>query len=208
MSVREYIEARCMPVPFSGCWLWLKSVGTHGYGNATRGDTAHRVSFRAFKGSIPPGMIVQHSCDERLCVNPDHLSLGTHQTNCDDKMRKGRGGYMPGRPRQRYTKLTPGEIVSIRCIQEPHTTTARRTGAHWKHISRIRLGQIHSDVDARPDPLRMLPEEIADLEEIEAALDAMADDMFSEVETCGGISSKPTTRVEVYAAALEAGDAA
>lgn len=94
MGTREYIEARSIPIPFAGCWLWLLSFGSHGYGNAStpkaRVDVAHRVSYRAFKGEIPDGMLVQHSCDNKWCVNPDHLSLGTDATNAVDKQLKGR----------------------------------------------------------------------------------------------------------------------
>lgn len=95
-TLREYIEARCIPVPFVGCWMWLRSFGSHGYGNACKpgvGVTvAHRVSFEAFNGPIPDGMLVQHSCDNRWCVNPNHLSLGTDATNALDKQLKGSRG--------------------------------------------------------------------------------------------------------------------
>lgn len=93
-SLRAYVEKRSIPIPFVGCWLWLLSCGSHGYGQCTgdgaRVTVAHRLSYLAFKGSIPNGMLVQHSCDNRWCVNPDHLSLGTDATNAWDKQLKGR----------------------------------------------------------------------------------------------------------------------
>ncbi len=78
--MRKYIEDRCIPEPMTGCWIWLASIGSHGYGQTCepgRGVTvAHRTSYRAFVGEIPDGMLVQHSCDNHWCVAPHHLSLG------------------------------------------------------------------------------------------------------------------------------------
>lgn len=51
---------------------------------------AHRLSYEHFKGPIPAGMLIMHSCDNPPCVNPRHLSLGTHKTNAQDSMNKGR----------------------------------------------------------------------------------------------------------------------
>jgi|JI10StandDraft_1071094.scaffolds.fasta_scaffold467417_2 hypothetical protein len=106
-KARKYIEERSIPIPFSGCWLWLRSVGSHGYGNACVGngvEVAHRVSFKAFVGPIPPGMLIQHSCDNKWCVAPYHLSIGTDATNALDKERKGRAAK----------KLTHRDVIEIR----------------------------------------------------------------------------------------------
>lgn len=134
MSLREYIEARCIPVPFSGCWFWLLSTGSHGYGNAFDGNTvttAPRLSYFAFKGEIPDGMLVQHSCDERLCVNPDHLSLGTDATNAWDKQVKGRAAK----------KLTFNQVIEIRIALRDGASvrgTARVFGISQKSVQVIR----------------------------------------------------------------------
>lgn len=111
MDLRAYIEERSIPIPFAGCWMWLQSLGSHGYGNATLGrerrvETAPRVAYRAFKGPITPGAVVQHSCDSKWCVNPDHLSLGTHATNALDKQVKGRAAK----------KLSPDDVRAIRAL--------------------------------------------------------------------------------------------
>lgn len=69
--------------PEGGCWLWV-GAPRNGYG-AIRHEkkvlSAHIVSYVMHKGPIPPGAIITHDCDVRLCVNPDHLRLGTPGSN-------------------------------------------------------------------------------------------------------------------------------
>ena len=77
----------------SGCWMWLGSKGSHGYGQTSnRGGyiLAHRMSWELAYGTIPTGMCVLHKCDNRECVNPNHLFIGTKSDNTQDMMRKGR----------------------------------------------------------------------------------------------------------------------
>ncbi len=87
------------------CWLWTGYVTTRGYGYIgflKRRWLAHRLFYTAFKGPIPDGLMVCHSCDVPACVNLDHLWLGSQGENVMDCLRKGRhlasryGHYVDG----------------------------------------------------------------------------------------------------------------
>lgn len=102
MSAREqllaFFYARTSVRGDAECWPWVGTVNkATGYGEASigpRGATerwrAHRLSFFLLKGPLADDLVVMHSCDNRRCVNPSHLSLGTSADNVDDMMSKGR----------------------------------------------------------------------------------------------------------------------
>jgi hypothetical protein len=79
-----------------GCWEWTGAVNEWGYGRIGSRDrlgakrTAHRLSWLLAFGPIPDGALVLHACDNPPCVRPDHLFLGTHEDNMQDRHNKGR----------------------------------------------------------------------------------------------------------------------
>ena len=79
-SDADRILAYSMPVPHSGCWIWMGSLCEYGYGKF-RGGTAHKASYTLFKCDVPDGLDLDHLCGVRCCVNPDHLEAVTHQVN-------------------------------------------------------------------------------------------------------------------------------
>lgn len=73
--------------PSTGCWNWIGAV-SKGYGRMRvfgRSYKAYRFSYERANGPIPKGLHVLHKCNNGLCVNPDHLRLGTHYDNMQDK---------------------------------------------------------------------------------------------------------------------------
>lgn len=85
--------------PVTGCWLWRGAIGTHGYGVFSRGSktyTAHRYSYIRTHGPVPKGLLVLHSCDERVCVNPAHLSAGSYSRNIQEAWDRNRRTLLSG----------------------------------------------------------------------------------------------------------------
>jgi len=127
-----------------GCWLWTASVfARSGYGEfGLNGKmvTAHRYSFLLNVGPIGPGLFVCHACDNRLCVRPDHLFLGTHQENVADCKSKRRtvSGAKNG-----MAKLTGAQVLAIRRDYIPGKNArelAEKYGVRPGHVWRVAGG--------------------------------------------------------------------
>lgn len=74
---------------------------------------AHRLSWMIHNGAIPPNNLVLHTCDNRCCVNPSHLFVGTHKDNAEDRESKGRGNQPKG-SKNGWAKLTERQVLAIR----------------------------------------------------------------------------------------------
>lgn len=99
------------------CWAWVKATNAYGYGHfAIRHGTvkrAHRYAWELINGPIPKGLYVLHSCDNRRCVNPAHLRLGTQADNIRDCLSRGRFALHLGE-HSGMAKLTNQDVIEIR----------------------------------------------------------------------------------------------
>ncbi len=84
----QRFQDKIQPEPTSGCWLWLGAVTSTGYGNVMlmKGGKktyhkAHRAVYEFLEGPIPEGLVLDHTCCNKVCVNPSHLRPCTQQEN-------------------------------------------------------------------------------------------------------------------------------
>ena len=109
------------------CWTLISNQrspdGYHRYRFGAKSKTylAHRISWSLTSGKIPSGLDVLHKCDNRGCVNPNHLFLGTHQDNMNDMKAKGRSVASRGN-----SKLTPAQVLQMRELRNQRGWTYRR----------------------------------------------------------------------------------
>lgn len=118
MNAADRLDRLSIPEPNSGCWIWTGSTDVSGYGRiAFRGRNwkASRVAWLLTNGD-PGHLHVLHRCDNRLCVNPDHLFLGTNRDNSIDKAKKGR---------HHSALLSPEQVREIRKHRASGVTVRR-----------------------------------------------------------------------------------
>lgn len=141
---KEVIEARSIPVPESGCWLWTGSMASTGYGLIS-GVYAHRASWESFNGPIPDGLLVRHKCDTRTCVNPAHLLTGTKADNVRDMIERGGNFHV----RELNSTLTPDQVLEIFRSKIPERKLAVMYGVTKSAVRSIKSGRSWSHVTAK-----------------------------------------------------------
>ena len=129
------------------CWLWKSALQGNGYGHMRyRGKflMAHRTAWVLAHGLIPEGMYVCHHCDNRACVNPAHLFLGTAADNSKDMVNKGRAAHNRG-GLAGAAKLTLPEVLVIRKSDELQRVLADRYNVSPSAISLLKSGKTWSE---------------------------------------------------------------
>lgn len=124
-TIGDDFDANWTPEPNTGCFLWTRARTSAGYGHfMTEGVfvLAHRYAYERANGQIPAGLVIDHRCRQRLCVNPRHLSAVSDFVNV---WNRGRGlkqsawqtgvclrGHIVGPPRR-----NPGGTKRTRCVE-------------------------------------------------------------------------------------------
>ena len=146
----------------TGCWEWIYSRQTAGYGQVRWGGrqvTTHRLAWTAWYGPIPDGAHVLHKCDNPPCCNPCHLMIGDHSDNMADMGRKRRNWLsrkkdlgeavpapvVPSQNRARgenvgTSKLTPPLVLMIYRDKRKQRDIAKDHGISQCHVWRIKRG--------------------------------------------------------------------
>lgn len=127
------------------CWEWQGTVKRHGYGQMWfrgKSDRAHRVSYQLHNGAIPEGLLIRHTCDNKLCVNPGHLITGTGKDNARDAVERG---LYPRGETQGRSKLTLEQVREIRRNWKNRTESqksmAGRFGVSTSAVQFVAAGQ-------------------------------------------------------------------
>lgn len=132
-----------VPQRGTGCWEWQASMYPSGYGqfrgSADKEGMAHRWAWRLTRGEIPTGKYILHRCDNRRCVRPTHLFLGTQHDNMADAGKKGR---IPRGEQRNNHKLTDADVQEIRAYAATHPHKHRHVLLARFPISRAHLSTI------------------------------------------------------------------
>ena len=161
-TLQEKLNDRVQITP--GCWWWIGSLNLQGYGRLRHEGKFKKAShlfYELYRGEIPQGMIIRHTCDNPSCVNPQHLLLGTHSDNMRDMVSRGRHrkGYAPPEIR----KLTLEQQKEIRDSMDSIRSLAQKWKTSSRRIRRIKEGlptRTHTELSF---PSGLTNQELADL---------------------------------------------
>lgn len=136
-----------------GCWEWQRSRLPKGYGHGRFGRRhiyAHRIAWELANGqAVPDGLCVLHRCDNPPCCNPEHLFVGTHLDNAQDRDRKGRKAPVPKGEAHGLHKLTDHGVREIRALRAagvPFQRIADQFGVHERTVIKVVRNETWSHV--------------------------------------------------------------
>lgn len=127
------------------CWVRQGCTTKGGYHMLRwngKNEYGHRVVWEILNGNIMKGFYVLHKCDNRACVRPDHLFLGTQKDNVRDMITKGRRGYtgLKGEKHPDH-KLFTAQVIEIRDIVRNKKITQKEIANKFNitqgHVAKI-----------------------------------------------------------------------
>ena len=127
-------------MPETGCWEWIGSIDSRGYGQMMVDGKlvlAHRLSMTMHNSDPIENMCVCHKCDNKTCVNPEHLFIGTHKDNAMDMVKKGRAANSAGTNNSGH-KLSEDDVISIRLDARTLVEIAKSYGVGKSSIGNIK----------------------------------------------------------------------
>jgi hypothetical protein len=129
------------------CWEWYKVKIWSGYGLISvrhKNNLVHRLSWMLHKGDIPEDKVLLHSCDNRSCINPHHLRLGTLKENAQEMADKGRHPLLKSDSPLRRGKITTENVIEIRKNEnlKPAKYFAEKFGVSVTHVRKIMNYQV------------------------------------------------------------------
>lgn len=134
------------------CLVWTKDRDSRGYGqliirdrSGRRRFSAHRLSYLLNNGPIPVGLCVMHICDNRPCINPNHLVAGSHAANMQDVKRKGRSMSGAASPRAKLTEEEAKMIRELGRVGNHHHHIAARFGVSRSTVTKIINGTAYRE---------------------------------------------------------------
>lgn len=141
-SIKERIENKTIKT--GSCWVWNGEKFHSGYGRIRihwKKYTLHRVVFELYVGPIPNGLCVLHKCDNKPCINPEHLFLGTKADNAHDRDRKGRTILHPENLIPKTSKISRAQVIEIKNDNRKQKEIGVDYGLSQQQISRIKNDQ-------------------------------------------------------------------
>lgn len=126
-------------ISFEGdCWIWTGCLNSDGYPKLARNKNfnvkGHRYVYEQLKGEVPEGHVVRHTCDNPLCLNPDHLLTGTPTDNMKDRQSRERTNNF-------ISDEVTEKIKDLRSTGLSQSKVAAIVGCHQTHISKLERGK-------------------------------------------------------------------
>lgn len=144
-SIEQHIQESVFPCPNTGCWWWAGTMSPTGYGQLSsnhKSIRAHRAIYEHYKGvKLSPDIFLCHTCDNKSCVNPDHLFPGNAKINADDLVKKNM--HLKGE-KVGTSKLKEQEVIEIKKALAQGAsinTLANQSQVHRDTIYHILIGK-------------------------------------------------------------------